>query len=419
MRSMKSQRLLISIVCVWLTAVSARLATAEDWPAWRGPNRDGVCQETGLLKQWPSGGPKLAWKAKGLGEGYSGPSIVGNLLFTMGDRDGKEWVLALDWTKEGQEVWATPIGPIRHQGEGFPGPRATPTYDDGRLYTLGINGDLICLDAKTGKEFWRRDLVNDFGGRIPQWGYSESVLVDGPWVVFTPGGAKATIAAVNKTDGKTAWQAPVGDPAAYSSVIKATIGKVDQYVTLTAKGMIGVRAKDGEPLWRYDRPASKVANVATCIWYRQTVFASSGYNTGGGLAWIKKTGKGFTAQELYFTKDMKNHHGGVLLVDGYLYGANEPGILTCLDFKTGKVKWTDRSSGKCSLLFADGMLYARSEKGPVSLVAATSSGFELKGRFNQPDLSGKKTWPHPVIANGLLFLRDQDVLLCYDVRDGK
>lgn len=419
MPRLMSCRLAFAIVCLWLTSPCAPRTVAEDWPAWRGPNRDGICQEKGLLQEWPAGGPKLLWKAKGLGEGFSGPSIVGDLLFTMGDRDGQEWVIALDWTKEGQEVWATPVGPIRHTGEGYPGPRATPTYDDGRIYTLGINGDLVCLDAKTGKEFWRRDLVKDFDGKIPQWGYSESVLVDGPWVVFTPGGSKATLAAVQKATGRTVWQAPIGDPAAYSSVIKATLGKVDQYVTLTAKGVIGVRAKDGEPLWRYDRPASRVANVATCIWYRQTIFAASGYGTGGGLVWAKKSGKEFTAQEVYFTKDMQNHHGGVILVDGHLYGCSNPSILACLDYRTGKTLWTDRSSGKCSLLYADGRFYARSEKGPVSLVAATPDGFQLKGRFDQPDRSGKASWPHPVIANGLLFLRDQDVLLCYDVRAEK
>ncbi len=419
MPRLKSHRFVISLVCLCLIAASARLAMAEDWPAWRGPNRDGICQETGLLKEWPDGGPKLLWKATGLGEGYSGPSIVGDLLFTMGDRDGKEWVIALDWTKEGKEVWASPVGPIRHTGAGYPGPRSTPTYDDGRVYAQGINGDVVCLDAKTGKEHWRRDMVKDFGGSIPQWGYSESVLVDGPSVVFTPGGSKATLAAVQKTNGRPVWQAPVGDPAAYSSVIKARIGKVEQYVTLTAKGVIGVRAKDGTPLWRYDRPASSVANVTTCIWYRQTIFAASGYNTGGGLTWIKKSGNGFTSQEMYFTKDMQNHHGGVILVDDHLYGCSNPSILTCLDYRTGKTLWTDRSSGKCSLLYAEGMLYARSEKGPVSLLVATPDGFQLKGRFTQPDRSGKASWPHPVIANGLLFLRDQDVLLCYDVRAGK
>lgn len=419
MSRLTSRRFVFAMVCLWLTGFFAPSAVAEDWPAWRGPNRDGICQETGLLQEWPARGPTLLWKATGLGEGYSGPSIVGDLLFTMGDRNGQEWVIALDWTKDGQEVWATPVGPIRHTGEGYPGPRATPTYDDGRIYTLGINGDLVCLDAKTGKEFWRRDLVKDFGGKIPQWGYAESVLVDGPWVIFTPGGKKATLAAVLKTNGQTVWQAPIGDPAAYSSVIKATLGKVDQYVTLTAKGVVGVRAKDGEPLWRYDRPASRVANVATCIWYRQTIFAASGYGTGGGLVWAKKSGNGFSAQEVYFTKDMQNHHGGVILLDGHLYGCSNPSILACLDYRTGKTVWTDRSSGKCSLLYADGRLYARSEKGPVSLIAATPDGFQLKGRFDQPDRSDKASWPHPVIANGRLFLRDQDVLLCYDLRAEK
>jgi outer membrane protein assembly factor BamB len=400
-------------------AVAPRVSQADDWPAWRGPKRDGICRETGLLKQWPPEGPPLAWKTTGLGVGYSGPSIVGDLLFTMGNRDGKEWVLALDWTQQGKEVWASPVGPIRHDGGGYPGPRATPTFDNGRLYTLGVNGDLLCLEAETGKEIWRKNLVDDFGGSIPQWGYSESVLIDEDWVLCTPGGEKATIAALDKLTGETVWMAPVGDPAAYSSIMKVSIGRVWQYVTLTAKGVISVRRDDGKFLWRYDAPASDVANVATPVWFGQTIFAASAYGTGGGLVWAKKVGEEFQPQEIYFTKDMKNHHGGMILLEDHLYGANDPRFLACLEYRTGEVAWQDRAPGKCSILFADGMLYCRDERGPLSLVEATPEGFELRGQFDQPDRSDQRSWPHPVIANGLLFLRDQDVLLCYDVRAEK
>jgi outer membrane protein assembly factor BamB len=411
----KPTRRFAILASISLALVCAPSVRADDWPGWRGPNRDGICQETGLLKKWPEGGPRLAWKATGLGEGYSGPAIVGNLLYTMGSREGQEWVIALDWTKQGKEAWAAPIGKIRAEGGGYAGPRATPTLDEGRLYTLGAAGDLVCLDAKSGKMIWRRDLVKDFGGGIPGWAYSESVLVDGSWVVCTPGGQRATMAAVLKANGRSVWTAPIGDPAAYSSIIPATIGKVKQYVQFTAKGVIGVQAKDGKLLWRYDRPANGTANVTTPVRLGQTIFAASAYGTGGGLVLPKKTAQGFQPEELYFTRQMKNHHGGLIVLDGALYGADE-GILTCLDYKTGKVKWTDRSSGKCSLLYADGMLYARNENGPVSLVEATPDGFRLHGRFKQPDRSDKNSWPHPVIANGRLYLRDQDVLLCYDVR---
>lgn len=404
------------LVFVVATLLAGLTSTwAEDWPAWRGPNRDGICRETGLLHKWPEGGPKLQWKATGLGEGYSGPSIVGDLLFTMGNVEGKECVMALDWTKKGQQVWITPIGPSNNNGGGYPGPRATPTFDEGRLYTLGINGDLVALDAKTGRIVWRVDFKK-LGGSVPGWGYSESVLVDGPWVVGTPGGSKATIAAFQKADGELVWGAPVGDPAAYSSVIKVSIGRVKQYVTLTAKGVIGVDAKDGAPLWRYDKVANGTANVSTCVWFGQTIFGASGYGTGGALVWPQKSGRGFEVKEMYFTKKMKNHHGGMVLHDDHLYGSDDPGRLTCIEFKTGKVKWEDRTPGKCSVLYADGMLYCRNERGPMTLVEATPDGFKSAGRFDQPDRSDKNAWPHPVIANGRLFLRDQDVLLCYDVR---
>jgi outer membrane protein assembly factor BamB len=393
-------------------------SAADDWPSWRGPNRDGICEETGLLKEWPAEGPPLAWKASGLGEGYSGPAVVGKRLYTMGNADGKEWVLALDWTQEGKRVWATPIGPVRHEGGGYPGPRSTPTIDGDRLYTLGAAGDLVCLDAASGRPIWRRDLVRDLGGQAPSWAYAESVLIDGPWVLCTPGGQRATIAALDKARGQPVWTSPVGDPAAYSSIIKVSIGRVKQYVQLTHRGVVGVNAKDGTPLWRYDRPANGTANVSTAIWFGQTIFAASDYGTGGGLVWVKKAGRGFQAQEMHFTKNMKNHHGGVILVDGCLYGADDA-ALTCLDYKTLEVKWADRGPGKCSLLYADGMLYARNEGGPMTLVEASPEECRIKGRFNQPDRSNKNAWPHPVIANGMLFLRDQDVLLCYDVRAGK
>ena len=411
-------RVFVAAVCVACVLTFAGRAAAEDWPSWRGPNRDGICTETGLLKEWPEGGPPLAWKATGLGEGYSGPAIVGNVLYTMGSADGKEWVLALDWTQQGKKVWATPIGPIRHDGGGYAGPRSTPTIDGDRLYTLGAAGDLVCLDAARGKPIWGRDLVRDFGGHIPPWSYAESVLVDGPWVLCTPGGQRSTIAAVDKVRGQPVWGSPIGDTAAYSSIIKVSLGRVKQYVQLTHQGVVGVGAKDGTLLWRYNRPVNQTANVSTPIWFGQTIFAASDYGTGGGLVWVKKAGKGFQAQEMYFTRKMKNHHGGLILVDGYLYGADDA-ILTCLDYKTGDVKWADRGPGKCSLLYADGMLYARNENGPVSLVEATPKGCRIKGKFDQPDRSNKNSWPHPVIANGMLYLRDQDVLLCYDVRAEK
>ena len=397
-----------------MTVLAAGLR-ADDWPAWRGPDRDGICREQGLLKEWPKDGPKLLWKTTGLGIGNSTPSIVGNVLYAMGQKDDKEWVMALDVNKRGKQIWASPIGPIRNEGNGFPGPRSTPSIDGDRLYTEGIAGDVVCMNVKNGRILWHRDMVKDYGGTLPSLGYAESVLVDGPWVVCTPGGKKNTIAALNKNNGRLVWGAPVGDTAEYASVIKVTIGGSKQYVNLMKKGVIAVAAKNGKFLWRYDAPASRTANCSTCVTSGDTVFASCAYGMGGGLVRIEPSHGGFTAKQVYFTKKMQNHHGGMVLADGCLYGCSDT-ILTCLDYETGKVKWTDRSSGKCSVLWADGMLFCRSEQGPISLVEATPDGFKLKGRFEQPNRSDRNSWPYLVIANGVMYVRDQDVLLAYDVR---
>lgn len=386
-----------------------------DWPAWRGPQRTAISHEQGLLRDWPEGGPKLAWKIDGVGVGFSTPSVAAGRLYVMGNRDGQEFVFALA-ANDGKQIWATPLGPVKHEGAGYPGPRSTPTVDGDRVYVLGIGGDLVCLTAKGGDVVWRLNVVQEFGGAIPNWGYSESVLVDGPWVLCTPGGDKATIVALDKKTGKTVWQAKVGDPAHYSSIIKAEIDGVKQYVQFTAKGVIAVDAKDGHLLWRYDAPANGTANIATPVVIDNKVFAASGYGTGGGLVKIDHSGKDFAANEVYFTKQMKNHHGGLIVVGDVLYGSDDPGILHCLDLATGKPKWSDRSCGKAALVYVDGLLYCRSEAGLVSLVEASPEGFRLRGRFEQPDRSEAPSWPHPVVAEGRLYLRDQDKLLAYDLR---
>lgn len=386
-------------------------AAGDDWPGWRGSRRDSLCRETGLLKSWPAPGPRLLWKVKGLGEGLSGPAIVGDRLYTMGNIDGKEKVLALDLAQEGKPVWSSAIGDIRHTGGGYPGPRATPTIDGTRLYTMGVAGDLVCMDTQDGRILWSHDSVKDFGGKIHDQGYSESPLVDGPWVICTPGMKTSTMVALDKMTGSLIWAAPVGDPAAHSSAVKFTAGGVEQYVTVTGKGVISVRAKDGKFLWRNDHPA---INCMTVVTSGETVFVTNEH--GGGTISIVPTADGFQAKELYFTPAMKNYHGGVVLVDGALYGSSN-NVLTCLDFKSGEVRWSDRGPGKCSVLYAEGCLYCRDEGGTISLVEATPEGFHLKGQFKQPERSRRQAWPHLVIANRRLYVRDQDVLLCYDVAE--
>lgn len=395
---------------------------AENWSEWRGPNRDGICAEKNLLQKWPEGGPKLLWKATGLGEGFSGPAIVGNTIYTMGMKNKIEMVLALDIEKRGKIIWETPICRAKY-AQTYKGTRPMPTVDGDRVYALETMGTLVCVNAKTGKLIWKAHYVNDFGGVVPRWGFAESVLVDGDKVVCMPGGDKGTIVALDKMTGKTLWTSKFTDKAAYSSMIKVSHEGVKQYVGFSSDAVVGVSAKDGKLLWRYTEPAHHAdwgdVNVMVPVWSNGRVFASSGYKTGGGVARIKKTKTGFEAKQVWFSKEMVNHHGGVVLVDGKLYGCSDPKNLKCMEFSTGKVYWETKEVGKGCVLYADGMLYYRSEKGPISLVKASPDGFTLTGRFEQPDRSKQPSWTHPVIANGKLYIRDQGLLLCYDVRAAK
>jgi outer membrane protein assembly factor BamB len=399
-----------------------------DWPQWQGPDRNAVSKERGLLKQWPKDGPPLAWEVKGLGGGYSAPSVAAGRVFGMSDRGNDEVVWALS-EKDGKRLWVRRLGPAFPQRapQGREGPGCTPTVDGERLYVLSLAGALACLRVGDGNVIWRRSLTRDFGGRLPRWSYRESPLVDGDQVICTPGGRDATLAALNKKTGKTVWKSRVpGSPGpAYASAIALDFGGQRQYVQFTQRALVGVAASDGKFLWRFDRAASRNGiNCSTPVYHDGRVFASSAYGTGGGLVKLSQDGNGGAkADEVYFTKKMQNHHGGMILLDGCLYGANggnQGGFLACLDFRTGKVLWDERDGDqrapKGSVALADGRLYYRTENGTMLLIEPDPKRYIERGRFNQPHRSGKPAWPHPVIANGKLYLRDQGVLLCYDVK---
>ncbi|HEV3256259.1 MAG TPA: PQQ-binding-like beta-propeller repeat protein [Gemmataceae bacterium] len=406
------------LVASVLVSAACAAAQAGDWPQWRGPHRDGLSPETGLLKRWPKEGPPLVWKATKLGEGYSSVSVAGGRIFTMGERKAangsskEQYVTALD-ERTGKELWTARVG--APWGDG--GPRSTPTVDGDLLYALGPHGDLVCLATATGKARWRKNLSRDFAGQKGGWGHCESPLVDGTRLVCTPGGKDATLVALNKKTGATIWKAhvPEGDAAAYSSVIVANVRGQREYIQFLGHGLVGVAAKDGTFLWRYDKPANGTANCSTPVYHDAGVFAASAYGTGGGLAKLSRDGDTVQAREAYFTKHMQNHHGGMVLVDGYLYGSDE-GQLCCLEFKTGKVMWENHHAGKGSIVCADGRLYYRNEGGPLVLVEANPHKYVEHGRFNQPSRSGAQAWPHPAIANGKLYIRDSDILLCFDVK---
>jgi outer membrane protein assembly factor BamB len=411
----------IVVSCV-ISAVSAQAATA-DWPQWRGPNRDGKSPATGLLKEWASGGPRLVWKAKGVGGGYGGPAVASGRIYLGGYVGQDDVVVGLE-DKTGKTLWTTKVGPIpKSAGAGQnidrnEGPRSTPTLDGDRLYLLGAGGCLVCLDAAAGKELWRKELTTDLGGRMmSDWGYSESVLVDADQVICTPGSPEGTVAALDKRTGKLLWRSTdLSDRAAYSSIIIANLAGTRQYVVFTDQHVAGISPTDGKMLWKAQREG-RVAVVPTPIVAEDQVFVTSGYSVGCNLFRITKSGDAFAAQQVYANRDLANHHGGVVLVGDHLYGHSDSKGWICMEIKTGKLVWSERGVGKGSVTYADGNLYCRSESGAgtIALVEATPKGYVEKRRFDQVDRSNKNSWPHPVIANGKLYIRDQDLLLCYNL----
>jgi len=400
--------IIAAVVVFSLTEVAAQSA---DWPQWRGPNRDGISKDTGLLKQWPENGPPLIWKITGAGNGYSSLAIAGGRLFTMGVRGGREYVLAFD-VATGKEIWATPNGSVFKNDQGD-GPRGTPTVDGNRLFALGGNGDLSCIETEAGRVVWTLNILQKFGGSNPRWGISESPLVIGEKVLVNAGGPNASLVALNKKDGSVIWKTQ-SDSAGYSSAMPVQVGGTTQIVFFTDLRAVGVDLKDGKFLWSYPRASNKTANVATPVVRGNRVFLSSDYGTGAGLVEIKDDG---SAQEVYFTKQMRNHHSSSILIGDYLYGFSS-GILTAMRFDTGAVAWRDRSVGKGSLAYADGQLYALSENGVVGLIDATPTGYVERGRFRIPQDS-LPTWTHPVVTGGRLYLRDQNTIYAFDVRAKK
>jgi len=405
-------------LCGVVVTATAQAPARGNWPQWRGPDRTDLSPEKGLLKSWPADGPKVIWKATGLGTGNSTPSIANGRIYGLSYQGPDEVIWAVD-EATGAPVWKTRIAAANTKigRQALDGSGSTPTVAGDRIYTLGVSGDLVCLDL-TGKIVWQKNLVTDFGGKVPEWGYSESPLVDGARVIAAPGGRLATLVALDRATGAVAWksQVPAGDGAQYASAIIADVFGERQYIQFLSGGVVGVAAKDGAYRWRYNEPANESANCPTPIFRDNHVFAATGYNHGGGLAKLAKGPNGITVTPVYFTKRMQNEHGGMVLVGDYVYGFDRAN-LTCMDFKSGEIKWFNRSVGEGSVTFADGCLYARGENGQLALVEATPAAYQEKARFTPSDRSGKTAWPHPVVTGGRLYLRDQGVLLCYDIKD--
>jgi len=432
-----SVAVLVVMTVVWLGAPML----ASDWPQWRGPNRDGKSAETGLLQEWPEGGPPLAWKTEGLGLGFSSVAVAGGRIYTMGDLDDGQYVFALH--EDGGEIlWKTNVGPIHKDGRG--GPRSTPTTDGDRVFVINTEGDVICLEAASGEEVWRVSMTNAYESYMMKamgsydWKYAESPLVDGDKVLVTPGHVRAVMVALNKKTGEEIWKTPGGrigplgsDGAAYSSIVVTEIAGVRQYVQLVGRGVVGVDAATGEMLWSYNRVANDIANIPTSLVSGDYVFSSTGYGTGTALLEISKNANfdenseeeqdEWLAEEVYFLEadTMQNHHGGLILHEGFVYtgtGHNK-GFPLVVKMESGEVAWgpiRNEGENSAAITYADGRIYFRYENGLMILVEANPEEYVEHGSFPIPG-SKSPSWSHPVVANGKLLLKEQDTLLAYDI----
>ena len=409
-----------------LAIASVGPAPAGDWPQWRGPDRTNVSKETGLLKEWPKDGPPLLWKAEGMGDGVASVAVAGGRVFSLGYRGEGEFVTALD-VKDGKQAWSSQIGPKVNENSVMRWlSQRTPTVDGDRLYAVTTGGELICLESGTGKDLWRKSYSKDFNSRRPGFGYCDYPLVDGDQLICSPGGPEAGLVALNKKTGELIWQAalPGNDGASFSCVVPAEIGGVRQYVNCMSRGLVGVSAKDGKFLWRYDKLANGTGNSGAAIVRGDLVFFANGYGAGCGVVKIVADGTGFKAEEVWsLRKSFPSWLGGSVLVGDHVYLCQVAGIPLGIEWETGKVVAEgDFRFSQSSLTYADGHLYLRNNAGKAGLIQAGPEGFKLKGSFDPPRPATTMTQPagaFPVIADGRLYLRDMDWLLCYDIQAPK
>jgi len=414
--------LLLALSCM----LSLAPAAADDWPQWRGPQRDGRSAETGLLQSWPEGGPKKLWTASGFGTGFSSVAVSGGKIFTLGDLPDGQYVIAAK-AADGSVLWKTKLG-SPHEDE-FPGPRSTPTIAGDRLYALGSDGSLVCLQTADGKQVWKRSVQSDFAASAPQWKFAESPLVDSDHVIVTPASSGALMVALDAATGKEAWRTPGSLPGGkgqdgpgYASAVVSTAGGVRQYVQMVGRGLMGIDAASGRLLWSYNKVANNVANIPTPIVSGDLVFASTGYQTGAALLRLAGGSGGIDATEKYFLKHdvFQNHHGNMILDKGVIYAGHghNRGAPIAIEMETGKVLWgpaQNAGKGSAAIAYADRRLYLRYQNGLMMLIDASPTGYQERGSFMIPDVK-RESWSHPVIANGVLLLREQDQIHAYAVK---
>ena len=400
--------------------------TAADWPQWLGPSRDSISKETGLLEKWPKEGPRLLWQVDGVGDGYGAPAVAGGRVYLVSNQGLEDETLRAMSVEDGKTIWTLRMGKVGNpdQAPAYPAARSTPTVDGALVYAFSSDGDLVCAEAATGKVRWKKSTRQEFGGEPGKWAYSESPLLDGDAVVVTPGGNQATMLALSKETGKLIWKSaiPGGEAAGYSSAIIVNGGGRKQYVQFLSKGVVGVDAKTGAMLWRYDQTSKGPANIPTPVGHEGYVYSTARSMTAGGLVRLSaKPDGGVAAEQVYFERGLPSAIGGSVRVGEYLYGTTSEGLVAA-EFLTGKIRWTNASVGTGAVLFAEGHLYVFGEDGEAALVEATPEGYREKGRFTPPGKPAhprgarEKSWAYPVLANGRLYLRDLGKLWSYDVR---
>ena len=394
---------------------------AADWPEFRGSNRTGVSPETGLLKQWPESGPPLLWSATGIGTGFSSAAIANGTVYVTGTTDDGEVVTA--FSLDGKRKWQTRYG---DQSPRWPeDARSTPTVEGKYLYVISGAGQVACVETASGRLRWAVDALKKFGGKTGPWTTAESPLIVGDKVIYTPGGKQTTVVALNKATGKTVWKSPsLKDACAYVSPVLIQRGGKKQIVAMTAKWVFGVNPSDGEILWkvRFSNLANtrKAKGINCCcpIYHNGQIYVTAGYNHGGAL--LQLSADGSQAHVVWEDETLDVHHGGVVLLNGYLYGSNwinnGTGNWVCLDWKTGQPKYEKKWNNKGQIIAADGMLYCYDEKrGYVGLAKATPANFTIVSSFKVPMGKGPH-WAHPSLSNGRLYIRHGDALMVYDVK---
>jgi outer membrane protein assembly factor BamB len=417
------KRTLLTLSLITLIASQAA-ANAADWPQWRGPHRDGISQEAGLLGEWSADGPKKVWQVDDVDYGYGTPAVAGDRLYITCNKGMDDEFVRANSAADGSQLWSTRIGKVGNpnQQPPFAASRSTPTVDGNQIYVLGSDGDLACVEAATGKIIWTKSLRTDFGGKPGNWAYSESPLVDGDVLVCSPGGADATMIALNKHSGDVIWKCPVpdADDAGYASAIIVNAAGHKQYVQFLSKGVVGVDATTGKFLWRYDGTGKTPANAPTPVAHDNLVYTAKG-RFGGGLVELKPSDDGVTATEVYMERGLPYSMGGSVLINGFLYGTTNDGLV-CADFATGTIKWTEKSVGNGSVCYAGGRLYVHTDANDMVLVDPSPDEYREKGRLtlpNQPEKTRgqmEKAWTYPVVAGGRLYIRDLGTIWCYDLK---